>query len=339
MLSRVADNLYWLARYLERAENLARLVDVNASLMLDLPRELAPGWQPVITITGSQSIFSERYKDYSERSVVRFVVADEKNPGSMVASLAHAREIARTIRDILPREVWEHINELHLYVNEYAADALSKRTRYAFLKRLTLGTQTLTGMLEGMVNEGASLAFLTLGRNLERADMTSRIVDVRAAAMLPDVTAADLRPFATVQWMSVLSSLSGYHMYRLKMRERVHPAGVVRFLLADDEFPRACACCLRRAEAVLGGLPNSESVLRRLARMRRAIARTPFETMTQVALHEFIDRWQLALARTNDEITRVYFLGERAPTLPDAQRAARRVSAGSQAQSQSALPA
>jgi uncharacterized alpha-E superfamily protein len=337
MLSRVADNLYWLARYLERTENLARLVDVNASLMLDLPKELAPGWQPVITITGSQSIFNERYKDTSERSVVRFVVADEKNPGSMVSSLASAREIARTIRDILPREVWEHVNELFLYVNEHAAEAINKRTRYAFLKRVTLGTQTLTGMLEGIVNEGASLAFLTLGRNLERADMTSRIVDVRAVAMLPDAAVAGLRPFATVQWMSVLSSLSGYHMYRLKMRERVHPAGVVRFLLADDEFPRACVCCLRRAESVLAGLPNSESVLKRLGRLRRAISRTAFATMSQAALHEFIDRWQLALARTNDELTRVYFLGELAPTLADSQRASRRLA--TQTQTQTAVPA
>jgi uncharacterized alpha-E superfamily protein len=267
--------------------------------------------------------------------VVRFVVADDKNPGSMVSSLAHAREIARTIRDILPREVWEHINELFLYVAEHAVEAINKRTRYAFLKRVTLGIQTLTGMLEGIVNEGASLGFLTLGRNIERADMTSRIVDVRAASMLPDA-AVGLRPFATVQWMSVLSSLSGYHMYRLKMRERVHPAGVVRFLLADDEFPRACVCCLRRAEGVLANLPNSEPVLRRLTRMRRAIARTPFETMTQQALHEFIDRWQLALARTNDELTRVYFLGDLAPTLLDSQRATHR--AASQKQVQSAVP-
>ncbi|MEO7775485.1 MAG: alpha-E domain-containing protein, partial [Steroidobacteraceae bacterium] len=280
----MADNLYWLARYLERTENLARLVDVNANLMLDLPKELAPGWQPVITITGSQSIFTERYKDTSERSVVRFVVADDKNPGSMVTSLAHAREIARTIRDILPREVWEHVNELFLYVNEHASEAINKRTRYAFLKRVTLGIQTLTGMFEGIVNEGASLGFLTLGRNLERADMTSRIVDVRAAVMLPDEVVG-LRPFATVEWMSVLNSLSGYHMYRLKMRERVHPAGVVRFLLADDEFPRACVCCLKRAEAELASLPRSDAVLKRLARMRRAIVRTPFETMSQKGLH------------------------------------------------------
>lgn len=306
MLSRVADNLYWLSRYLERAENLARLVDVNASLMLDLPRELSPGWQPVITITGSEALFAERSRDSSERAVVRFVVADEKNPGSMVSSLATAREIARTIRDILPREVWEHINGLHLYVAEHAAEAINKRTRYAFLQYVILGTQTFTGMLESIVNEGAALSFMTLGRNLERADMTSRIVDVRAVGMMPESGSA-LRPFASIQWMSVLRSLSGYHMYRLKMRERVHPAGVVRFLLADDEFPRSCVCCLRRMEVVLEQLPNSENLLRRVTRVRRALAGALSRKLTPDELHGFIDRLQVALARINDEMARTYF--------------------------------
>src|SRR5207253_3026916 len=128
-----------------------------------------------------------------------------------------------------------------------------------------------TGMLESIVNEGAALSFMALGRNIERADMTSRIVDVRAVGMMPE-TGSALRPFASIQWMSVLRSLSGYHMYRLKMRERVHPTGVVRFLLADEDFPRSCVCCLRRMEAVLEHLPNSENLLRRVARVRRALA-------------------------------------------------------------------
>src|ERR1700728_4568845 len=116
MLSRVADNLYWMARYLERTENLARLVDANASLMLDLPQRLSPGWQPLVKITGNEAMFLKSGADFSEKSVVRFTVADEKNPGSMLTSIARAREIARTVRDILPREVWEQINELYVFV-------------------------------------------------------------------------------------------------------------------------------------------------------------------------------------------------------------------------------
>jgi uncharacterized alpha-E superfamily protein len=134
-------------------------------------------------------------------------------------------------------------------------------------------------------------------------------VDVRAVGMLP-VHGSPLRPFATIQWMSVLRSLSGYHMYRLKTRQRVYPAGVVSFLLADEDFPRACVCSLRRAEEVLARLPNSESLLRRLGRVRRAIQHTRFETLDPIALHGFIDRLQRALARTNDDVARTYFRGE-----------------------------
>jgi uncharacterized alpha-E superfamily protein len=313
MLSRVADNLYWLARYLERTENLARLLDVSASLMLDLPQRLSPGWRPLVTITGNEAGYIAQAKDFSEQSVVRFIVADEDNHGSMLTSIARAREIARTVRDILPREVWEHINELYLYVGERAAEAAAKRTRYAFLRRVTVSTQTLTGMFEGIFNEGDALTFLTLGRNIERADMTSRIVDVRAAAMMVTANAEELRPFETVLWMSVLRSLSGYQMYRLKTRERVYGAGVVRFLLTDEQFPRACVCCLRRAEEVLHRLRHSEPLLRRVARMRRALHGTRFETLDQAGLHEFIDRLQLSLARTNDELARIYFVGHSAP--------------------------
>jgi uncharacterized alpha-E superfamily protein len=313
MLSRVADNLYWLARYLERTENLARLVDVSAILKLDLPLRLSPGWQPLVSITANEQIYAERATDYSEKSVVHFMVADEKNPGSMLTSIARAREIARTVRDILPREVWEQINELYLFVGERAAEASAKRTRYGFLGRVTAGTQTLTGMFEGIVNEGDAQSFLTLGRNMERADMTSRIVDVRAAAMLVAQNAEDLRPFETVLWMNVLRSLSGYQMYRLKTRERVYGAGVVRFLLAEENFPRACVCCLRRAEEVLHRLPNSEPLLRRVGRMRRAIHHIRFEALGQRELHEFIDRLQRSLARTNDELARIYFIGHSVP--------------------------
>jgi uncharacterized alpha-E superfamily protein len=313
MLSRVADNLYWMARYLERTENLARLVDVSAGLMLDLPQRLRPGWQPLVSITGNQDVYAEHANDFSEKSVVSFVVSAAKNPGSMLTSIARAREIARTVRDILPREVWEQINELYLYVAEHAAEAAAKRTRYAFLGHVTSCTQTLTGMFEGIFNEGDALSFLSIGRNIERADMTSRIVDVRAAAMMVADNAEELRPFETVLWMSVLRSLSGYQMYRLKTRERVHGPGVVRFLLAEDQFPRACVCCLRRIEEVLHRLPNSETLVRRVARMRRALRHTRFEALERGALHDFIDRLQLSLARTNDELARIYFVGHSAP--------------------------
>jgi uncharacterized alpha-E superfamily protein len=197
---------------------------------------------------------------------------------------------------------------------------------------VVLGTQTFTGMLEGIVNDGAAQSFMELGRNLERADMTSRIVDVRAVSLMPDIGPV-LRPFANIQWMSVLRSLSGYHMYRLKMRERVHPMGVVRFLLADEDFPRACACCLQRMEAVLQDLPNSETLVRRVARVRGALSGALAREMSSEELHGFIDRLQLALARINDGVAGTYFSNE----LPLGERRAPREAAferSTQSQSQ-----
>jgi uncharacterized alpha-E superfamily protein len=267
MLSRVADNVFWLARYMERVENLARLVEVNASLMLESATGNGAGWQPLITITGAGAQ-SSREQGYSAGAagVVRFVVADGENPGSMLSSLAHAREIGRArIRDILPRGGLGSTSiGLYLYVNEHAADTVSRAPRHAFLKHVILATQTLTGMLEGIVSEGPALWFMALGRNMERADMTSRIVDVRALAMLP-VHGSPLRPFATVQSISVLRSLSGYHMYRLRARQRVYPARrVVGYLLADADFPRAVSAVCSALEARLRRLPNSRVLLRRL---------------------------------------------------------------------------
>ncbi|MCX7037210.1 MAG: alpha-E domain-containing protein [Proteobacteria bacterium] len=317
MLSRVADNVYWLARYVERAENLARLVEVNASLMLDLPRELAPGWQSLITITGSQERFDELGKSTSERDIIRFLLAEPDNQGSMVSALAQARELARTLREILPREVWEHLNGLALYVNERANDAVDKRTRHGFLRYVILATQSLTGMLEGIVSEGPALWFMALGRNIERADMTSRIVDVRALGMLPAQGSA-MGPFATIQWMSVLRSLSGYQMYRIKTGQRVYPAGVVSYLLADTDFPRACVCCLRRAQEVLLRLPNSQSLVSRVQQLRDGIAATSFELLDGDAVHQYIDQLQLSLAAIHDDIRQTYFLAGLAAVHPGA---------------------
>ena len=191
----------------------------------------------------------------------------------------------------------------------------AKRTRYAFLGHVTASTHALTGMFEGIFNEGDALSFLTLGRNIERADMTSRIVDVRAAAMMTAAerggTAARSR---SVLWMSVLRSLSGYQMYRLKTRERVYGAGVVRFLLADEQFPRACVCCLRRAEEVLHRLPNSATAA--ATGGAHATRDTPHAlriAASRASCTSFIDRLQVSLARTNDELARIYFVGHSAP--------------------------
>ncbi len=309
MLSRVAENLYWLSRYVERAENTARIVSVNANLLLDLPKGIAPGWQPLVEIIGDDVVPSELHKEYDERSAVNFLVGDTRNPGSILSSLALARENARTIRDIFQREAWELINELYLYAQENLHSGLSKRGRFAYLKHIIRGSQTLTGITSGTMNHNSGFHFSRLGALLERADMTTRLIDARSASLLPEEISGQ-RSYENIQWRSILRSLNAYQMYRQKMQVRVRRADALRFLLQDDEFPRAFYRCIIAAESRVRKLPNHDAVLRALARTSRVVTNANIESLTesQEQLHAFIDELQLGLAQVHDQIAQCYFL-------------------------------
>ncbi|MCU0758106.1 MAG: alpha-E domain-containing protein [Steroidobacteraceae bacterium] len=333
MLARVVENVYWLARYLERAENTARLVNVNTNLVLDLPAGFAPGWMLLVDISGGREVFDAlggRAEDANtERRVVRFLLSERQNAGSLVSSLRMAHENARTLREVLPSEVSEQLNEFYAEFTRDIANGINKRTRFEFLKQTVLRLQTLAGQLDGTMNRNDAFTFLQIGRNLERADMTSRIVDVRSAQLLPAET-PELRPFDTVQWMSVLKSLSGYQMYRLRMRSRVRRADVMQFLLRDDQFPRACGFCLERISDALRGLPRSAEVLALLDDAARFLGVANLETLDQAGLHELVDRLQLEIQGIHDGIAKSYF-----PSRDGANRPLLAARAGEPAQSQS----
>jgi uncharacterized alpha-E superfamily protein len=321
MLARVVENVYWLSRYLERAENTARIIGVNTNLLLDLPGGIAPGWLPLVDISGNRAEFDARGTKGDERDVVHFLIAEKDNPGSICSSLHYARENARTLREILPTEAWELLNQFFADFTKDLSTGLNKRTRFEFLKRIVITLQTLAGMLDGTMNRNDAHAFMTLGRNLERADMTSRIVDVRSAQLLPAET-PELRPFESVQWMSVLKSLSGYQMYRLKMRTRVKRTDVLQFLLRDDQFPRSCHFCLAQLEASLTPLPRSEGVLDVLETAKRFIERAPLATLDQPGLHHLIDQIQLRIHDVHNGIASIYFPSRDvsgAPRMPSSQ--------------------
>jgi uncharacterized alpha-E superfamily protein len=306
MLARVVENVYWLSRYLERAENTARIIGVNTNLLLDLPGGIAPGWLPLVDISGSRAAFDARGTKGEERDVVHFLIAEESNPGSICSSLHSARENARTLREILPSEAWELLNQFFAEFTKDLNTGINKRTRFEFLKRIVVTLQTIAGMLDGTMNRNDAYTFMVLGQNLERADMTSRIVDVRSAQLLPAET-PELRPFESVQWMSVLKSLSGYQMYRLKMRTRVNRTDVLQFLLRDDEFPRSCRFCLQQLEKSLTPLPRSEGVMEVMEAAAKFIERAPLATLDQPGLHELMDRLQLHINNVHNMIAEIYF--------------------------------
>lgn len=305
MLSRVAETIYWMARYVERAENSARIVSVNANLLLDLPKGIAPGWRPLIDITGANTLFEEHYKDYGERQVLRFLLSDERHSGSILSALAAARENCRTIRDIVPREAWEQINGLYLFAGDQLAKGLTKTGRHAYLRQLITGAQTIVGLLDGTTLRDQGYDFLLLGRALERADMTSRIVDVRSATLLS--VAEELRPFDTIQWVSVLKSMTAYQMYRRSEQIRVERGPVLRFIFQNAQFPRSVRYCLDSARQSLGRLPRNEAALRVLGRLARNLDGAPLAELGPDALHDFVDELQVGISALHDEIAATWF--------------------------------
>jgi len=306
MLSRVANRVYWMARYIERAENTARLINVNTHLLLDLPKRIRLGWEPMIDITSSRDYFYSLYDTAEERNVVRFMVTDNKNPSSIISALGMARENARTIRDIIPREAWEQVNELYLTTKANAQSIMTHRHRYDGLRSIIRGAQTITGLLAGTMTHDEGYSFLRMGRNLERADMTTRIIDVRSATLLPEM-AEDLSPFENLQWMSVLKSLTAYQMYRREMRLRVRRPDVLKFLLQEQRFPRSFHHSLREVESCLNELPASEKLLKLVSRLQRKLMSAKPQELKQEKLHDFIDELQLGLIGIDNAISQTYF--------------------------------
>ncbi len=312
MLARVAERMYWLGRQIERAESTARFVSVYANLLLDLPRATRLGWEALITIAGAEDPFFARHEHADERNVVRFLLADERNPGSITASCLLARENARSAREILPREAWEEINELALSTREHATESVARRSRASFLIDVQRGCQLVAGILDGTMSHDASYDFILLGRNIERADMTTRIVDVGTAEIAVDA-AGDLEAFTNLLWMAVLRSVSGYQMYRREIRGRVSGEDVVDFLFGDNEFPRSVAHCLDQLDACATRLPRGETCSRSLTGLRRRMQRADVPALLESGLHEFVDDVQAALATSHDEIVATWFSVDASP--------------------------
>ncbi len=307
MLSRVADDLYWFGRYLQRAENTARLINVNANLLLDLPQNTVYGWEPLIQIVGVEDTYREHYPDFSEGNVLRFLMMDERHSGSIISSLLQAREILRTVRDCLPREVWEKLNDLHYFVQGRGEQVVSRARRQEFLQRVIDGAVLVHGTIFTNMSRDVGFQFLKIGTNLEQADMTTRILDVRSTSLIDTGQTQDLAPFYNIQWMSVLQSLTAYQMYRRHVRARVNRTGVLRFLLQDRAFPRSVNFCLTAISATTRQLPQNRQVERTLSRVLSLVQDANITHLVEEGLSELIDETQIGLGLVHDAMAEAYF--------------------------------
>ena len=310
MLSRVAGNLYWLARYLERAESTARLINVHSNLLLDLPRKVDFGWETLVTILGGQEEFYARYKYAEERNVVKSLVADRDNHSSILSSLAAARENLRTTRDVVPREAWEAVNNLYLWLQEEIQAGIARRQRSEILKGVVRGIQQITGLIYGTMSHTMPYHFIRMGRYLERGDMTTRILDVRSANLAVKLDGGGElvhNPYENILWMSVLKSLTAYQMYRQHMRLRVQGPDVLRFLLLDPDFPRSFRYALSRIADCLRQMPRSRPLIAQVHRVDKEVMTANLGELASNGLHDFMDLLQVRLAEVHAAIDANYF--------------------------------
>ena len=307
MLSRVAENIYWLARYVERAENTARLIKVNTQLVLDTPKGITPGWEPLIYITGLDETFTDNYIDASERNVVKFLIEDENNPSSIVSCLCNARENCRTVREVLPRSAWELLNELNLFVQENARNGITKKGREDFLNDVIAGSQQFNGLIGSVLYRDEGYHFARIGRNLERSDMTTRIIDVRSTDLFDD-DLLETRTLDALQWISVLKSMSGYQSFRRHIQIRVSRAPALNYLLKEMLFPRSVLHCLGSVEESVATFVNSKKALASIRKTSKFISAINTEKIPQTELHESIDEIQLGIIHIHKALRESYFL-------------------------------
>ncbi|MEM8844032.1 MAG: alpha-E domain-containing protein [Pseudomonadota bacterium] len=313
MLSRVAHRLFWLARYIERTENTARTVNVYSNLLFDLPTGTKLSWATLIEITGSESLYLENYTSYDERSVMKFLVSDKNNPSSILSCLHMVRENARTSREILPAEFWEKINELHLNAISDINKGLARKQRFESLQKIISGCQLLVGMLSGTMSNNAAYDFMRIGRNLERADMGTRIIDMGCTNFLPVNTDKDddseiINLYQSILWMNILVSLSGFQAYRQHISERVNGYDVVNYLLKDSDFPRAVMHCLNQIQECLEKLPDGMPIAIEVEKIKRSIRRTVNKVNIDKSLHNYIDKLQKQFMHINDLINEKWCL-------------------------------
>ncbi len=311
MLSRVADSIFWMSRYTERAENIARLIDVNLNLSLDLGPEMAHQWDPLIWTTGDQEDFKQRYGHANQQNAIQFLTFDEQNPNSVLSCLKAARENARTVREMISSQMWEELNKVFLLVRDAKHDPHVLDSPFEFFASIKQAGYSLEGVMLGTMSHGEAWHFARIGKMLERADKTSRMLDVKYFLLLPSVqevgAGIDLS-----QWASLLKSASALEMYRKKFG-RITPRNVANYLILDRDFPRAMYFCLLRGEqsllAITGGtLGKFQNVAeQRLGRLRSEFDYAQIDEIIAEGLHEFVDAYQTKLNAVGEAIFETFF--------------------------------
>jgi uncharacterized alpha-E superfamily protein len=310
MLSRVADCLYWINRYVERAENISRFVEVSEAMALDCPPGSAEPWLPLIDASGDRELFDRLCPDGSPDDVVNFLVRGEGNPNCVVNCIAIARENARQIREVITTEMWEQINDIYWTLQEHH---FWEQPPQEQLREIRRACQLFYGITDSTLSRDLSWQFSRLGRLLERADKTTRILDVKYFLLLPTPEEVG-GVLDELQWIALLRTAGAYQMFRQSQQRAIAPEAVASFLLLDPIFPRSVRYCLERISDTLRiirsstvpGPPDDLECLIGLVLARWSYTR--IEELIATGLHEAIDHLQQDLNRLHALIEQRYFI-------------------------------
>ena len=311
MLSRVANSIYWMCRYIERAENVARFISVNLNLLLDMPSEEGKHWEPLIITTGDRVLYEDANTGYDQDSVIRFLTFNRDYPNSIISCLAKARENARSIREIISSEMWEHLNNFYLELTDSASMTMAMVDPHRFFKIIQMRSHLFTGLMESTMSHGESWNFARIGTLLERADKTSRILDVKYFMLLPREDMEN-SPIDNIQWTAVLKSASAFEMFR-KTHHRITPRKVADFLIFDSYFPRSIRFCVSQANVCMHRITGSSAGSahnppeKRLGRLEADLEYMDIHDVMDDNLHAFLDDLQTRLNDVDSAIGTTFF--------------------------------
>jgi uncharacterized alpha-E superfamily protein len=316
MLSRVAHSLYWMARYIERAENIARLVDVNLQLLLDMrhldEKQLIEYWLPIVQATGDESAFFKSHPHSTGHAVSEFLVFAPENPNSIFQSVCLARENARMARDQITLELWEELNRLYLFVRSRQAHEMWQRSPSEFFQEIKSASLHLIGIINATMVHDEGWRFVQAGQFLERADKTTRILDVRYQTLPARGAPTSINPTEALEWAAVLRSCSAWDAYKTIYGADVHPRLVAEFLLLDDNFPRSLRFCvseLNRALRRISGVAEGHFCNDAEKLTGRFLAELQFsgiDEIFEVGLHRYLDNTQTKLNNIGEALFRAY---------------------------------
>ncbi|MFT3738642.1 MAG: alpha-E domain-containing protein [Breznakibacter sp.] len=314
MLSRVADAIYWMNRYIERAENYARFIDVHYNLSLELTPELSDQWKALVITTGDWNLYQSLYEKTDKSKVIYFLGFDPNNLNSIYNCIVTARENARTIRPEITKEVWEQVNALYYFVKNGAQKKVwQQNDPRPFFNKVKIGCQLVYGIVDATISRNEGWHFGRIGKLIERADKTSRVLDVKYHVLLPTPEAVGT-PLDLLQWVALLKSVSAYDMYR-QQNGKVTPIGISQFLILDKIFPRSILHCLMEAEQSLktitgSGDGYSNLAEKQLGMLKSRVEYADIQDIFKTGLHEYLDDFQRDLNNTSTSVYNSFFSTE-----------------------------